>query len=329
RLGSDAAALAEARPRNISVLGYEGIAVETDGHGELTAGVLAALKEDGDLVADGIVTARELEAFATMHVLQHSNGQQFVRSYAQGENFPIASVPKRNKIVQAPATGEAVRGSTLATAPAAAEPTPAARRDFALLIGIDEYDHFKKLANPVDDVESIAKELREVYGFETEVLRNSSQKEVLEAMRALTKRQYGPQDQLLVFIAGHGEYVELGAGGEGYLIARDSIAQSDGGVNPLSHANVRQILQNVPVSHLLVLLDSCFSGTFDPAFSSGGARGDVYEDAPRAGLMLRNLKLKAKWWITSGGKEYVSDGVPKNHSPFARKLLESLRGYGG
>jgi hypothetical protein len=82
------------------------------------------------------------------------------------------------------------------------------------------------------------------------------------------------------------------------------------------------------VNHLMVALDSCFSGTFDPALSAYGSRADQYE-ANRADLMLRHMKLKAKLWITSGGKEYVSDGIPKHHSPFASKLLAALRGYGG
>ena len=33
--------------------------------------------------------------------------------------------------------------------------------------------------------------------------------------------------------------------------------------------------------------------------------------------------------MTSGGKEYVSDGIPGMHSPFSRKFLEALRSYGG
>jgi len=33
--------------------------------------------------------------------------------------------------------------------------------------------------------------------------------------------------------------------------------------------------------------------------------------------------------LTSGGKEYVSDGIPGKHSPFASKFIESLRSSGG
>lgn len=41
------------------------------------------------------------------------------------------------------------------------------------------------------------------------------------------------------------------------------------------------------------------------------------------------MKFKTRLYLTSGGKEYVPDGRPGMHSPFTRKILEALRGYGG
>ncbi|MFO0701106.1 MAG: hypothetical protein U0236_17930 [Nitrospira sp.] len=41
------------------------------------------------------------------------------------------------------------------------------------------------------------------------------------------------------------------------------------------------------------------------------------------------MKYKTRRYLTSGGTEYVPDGRPGAHSPFARKLLEALRSYGG
>ena len=43
----------------------------------------------------------------------------------------------------------------------------------------------------------------------------------------------------------------------------------------------------------------------------------------------RKKKYKTRLYLTSGGKEYVPDGRPGHHSPFARKFLEALRNYGG
>ena len=43
----------------------------------------------------------------------------------------------------------------------------------------------------------------------------------------------------------------------------------------------------------------------------------------------RKLRFKTRKYLTSGGKEYVPDGRPGRHSPFAAKILEALRNYGG
>ncbi|MBP6721260.1 MAG: hypothetical protein KA239_02995, partial [Bacteroidia bacterium] len=43
----------------------------------------------------------------------------------------------------------------------------------------------------------------------------------------------------------------------------------------------------------------------------------------------RKLQFKTRRYLTSGGKEYVPDGAPGSHSPYARKFLDALRNYGG
>jgi len=55
----------------------------------------------------------------------------------------------------------------------------------------------------------------------------------------------------------------------------------------------------------------------------------MYADISRPEFIARKLQYKTRLFLTSGGKEYVPDGRPGYHSPFARKLLEALRTYGG
>ncbi|MFN3841269.1 MAG: hypothetical protein ACK4RF_11245 [Cyclobacteriaceae bacterium] len=55
---------------------------------------------------------------------------------------------------------------------------------------------------------------------------------------------------------------------------------------------------------------------------------EAYEDTPTE-MVVRKLSQKTRKYLTSGGKEYVSDGIPGKHSPFASKFIESLRTYGG
>jgi hypothetical protein len=78
-------------------------------------------------------------------------------------------------------------------------------------------------------------------------------------------------------------------------------------------------------------MDACFGGTFDQAIAK---RGDddmdpAYSGKTAAEFIEKKLKFKSRIYLTSGGKEYVSDGRANKHSPFAYFFIESLRGYGG
>ena len=71
-----------------------------------------------------------------------------------------------------------------------------------------------------------------------------------------------------------------------------------------------------------------FGGTFDPIIAkSRGA--ESANELSQTEYLVRKLSYKTRKYITSGGKEYVSDGIPGKSSPFASKLLEALKSNGG
>ncbi len=200
------------------------------------------------------------------------------------------------------------------------------RKDYALLIGTDKYDNWSDLVNPIYDTETIEKELRDIYGFETERLENPEQEELLIKIKEYATKKYKPQDQLIIFIAGHGQFDETF--GEGYLVTRGSLSNDAAKTSYVAHSILRNIINNIPCEHILLVMDVCFSGTFDPVIAS--SRGeDIYENIADSELLVRKLSKKTRRYLTSGGKEYVSDGVPGKHSPFAQKFLEVLRTRGG
>jgi hypothetical protein len=86
-------------------------------------------------------------------------------------------------------------------------------------------------------------------------------------------------------------------------------------------------VNSIPCRHILLVLDVCFSGTFDSKVASRGQ--DPYEDLAPSTMLLQKMPLRTRRYLTSGGKVYVSDGRPGYHSPFARRFLEALRTYGG
>ncbi len=199
------------------------------------------------------------------------------------------------------------------------------RKDYALMFATDKYDHWNDLVNPIEDARTIADELRTKYGFEVELVLNAEQDQVFEKLREYNERRFKPQDQLLVFFAGHGTFDETF--GEGYVVAKNSLANDKAKTSYISHNRLRGIINNIPCEHILLTMDVCFGGTLDPVLARS-RNAQAYENSTTE-MVARKLSQRTRKYLTSGGKEYVSDGIPGKHSPFASKLIESLRGLGG
>jgi WD40 repeat protein len=197
--------------------------------------------------------------------------------------------------------------------------------NYALLFATNDYDQYPDLINPVNDARAIRKELKDHYGFECELVENPSMEQILSKLKEYAQKKYNPKDQLFIFFAGHGKYDEIFK--EGYLVMKESKLDDETRTTLLSHSNLRTIINNIPSEHIFLIMDVCFGGTFDPLIASRGA--DVYTNITKTEFIERKLALKTRLYLTSGGKEYVPDGRPGEHSPFARKFLEALRSYGG
>lgn len=208
-------------------------------------------------------------------------------------------------------------------------PIVASRNDYALLFATDDYDSWGDLTNPVNDARTIANELEEMYGFEVKLVENPTKKEVLSTLRTYAKKSYLEDDQLFIFFAGHGQFDPFF--NQGYLVTKDSDRLDEEKLTYLSHSNLREIINNIPCKHIFLTIDACFGGTFDPVIARSSSRGadDMYNELTNTEYIKRKLRFKTRKYLTSGGKEYVPDGRPGRHSPFASKLLEALRTYGG
>ncbi len=212
---------------------------------------------------------------------------------------------------------------------AGATPLASNRTDYALLFGTDEYDEWNNLFNPVKDAQTIAKELETNYGFKVDLVLNATTSEIMSKLREYAKKSYQANDQLFIFFAGHGQFDDVFT--EGYLVGKDSKINDPGKTSYISHSTLRTVINNIPSQHIFLTLDACFGGTFDPLVASSGSRGmdDMYSDITKSEFVERRLRWKTRRYVTSGGKQYVADGKPGGHSPFARKFLMALRDYGG
>lgn len=197
------------------------------------------------------------------------------------------------------------------------------RNDYALLFATDVYEHWDDLTNPVYDAETIAGELEDRYGFTVDIIKNASDQQVLTTLREYNQRNFRPQDQLFIFFAGHGQYDEVFK--EGYVVARNSLKNDPGKTSYVSYNRIRQIIDQIPSEHIFLVMDVCYGGTFDELVASRA----LYDDIDRNEFIVDKLSIKTRKYLTSGGKTYVPDGTPGNHSPFAKRFIEALRTNGG
>lgn len=211
------------------------------------------------------------------------------------------------------------------------------RQDYALLFGVNSYEHFDpwhKLNNPIPDAKAIANELENRYGFAVVVVSDPSRDDILTKINEYARKQYNNNDQLLIFFAGHGYYEERNNIGMGYLVASDTLPpEADRGKSSyISHGDLRERIENIGCEHIFLMVDACFSGAFDSRvdqFNRARGTNRIPDDVTKKQFIKQSLAYKTRWYLTSGGKEYVSDGHPNQHSPFTRQVLDALRSAGG
>jgi hypothetical protein len=194
-------------------------------------------------------------------------------------------------------------------AAAAETPPPAPGRRRALLVGNNRYiDPIPRLETPIGDVQAMAQVLRSGFGFEVTLLENAGKAEIVTALNRLA-RDTAPEDSALVVYAGHGYLVEETK--IGYWIPSDASAKS--AALWISNDDITRMLAAVRAHQVLLISDSCFSGSlareqkFQPGANPGGA--------PPARTVLV---------FSSGDEEPVSDEGRDGHSIFAWSLLGTL-----
>lgn len=199
---------------------------------------------------------------------------------------------------------------------------PGLGRYHALVIGNNEYKGgMQKLTAARNDAEEIAKILKKNYGFKTKLLLDADRYEIMSALNEL-REKLSEEDNLLIYFAGHG-IIEKTSGGEsrGYWLPVN--AEQSSNANWISNTAVTEIIETIPAKHVLIVADSCYSGTLS---SAPVAR--MLPDMP-IDAKLRHIavlaKARARIVIASGGLRPVIDHVGGNHSVFAQAFLETLR----
>ncbi len=180
----------------------------------------------------------------------------------------------------------------------------------ALVIGNDDYTHIRDLKTAAKDARAVGQLLERAYRFQVTYLINARRKEIIDELSRL-RRKLTRKDNLLIYFAGHG-WLDRDAG-RGYWLPVD--AERDSSANWISTGTISDFLKAMAAKHVIVVADSCYSGTLSRA---------VKLSLPTSEYLRRIAGKRARVALTSGGVEPVLDDGRRGHSVFAAALLEAL-----
>jgi uncharacterized caspase-like protein len=186
-------------------------------------------------------------------------------------------------------------------------------RYFALVIGINDYQHAPKLKTAVGDAQAVANVLRQQYGFETRVLTNATREEIIHAL-ADYRRTLDENSNLLIYYAGHGVYDK--DADKTYWLPADG--ETTDNSNWIMADEITTDIKVIPARHVLIISDSCYSGGITRSVDL------AFTPQERARYLEKMMAGKSRTLMSSGGLEPVSDEGGGGHSVFAAALLRGL-----
>ena len=283
----------------------------------------------------GLETDQQRREMAQARALQTTLGDKNIElARAQGENarLRIEVDAMQNALANLRRQLEMVDGTaTVALRSAGTQPPPKLRRrlpevDFgnyyALIIGNSSYREFPPLETPANDAQAIATVLERKYGFKTQVLIDADRYAILETLNTYRER-LTEQDNFLLYYAGHGTLDEQND--RGHWLPVD--ASPNNPANWISNVTITDYINTMSAKHVMVIADSCYSGTLTRGVrpSLEGGKSEELEIE----FYKKLAKITSRTALTSGGTQPVMDGGGGAHSIFANSLLESLNSNDG
>jgi hypothetical protein len=195
---------------------------------------------------------------------------------------------------------------------------------YFLGIGIDEYQEIGKLSTPVNDVQAIAACLKERYGFKKEDTRlllnqEASHDKILSALYEYEDPGFAQQnDSLVIYFAGHGRIDEYSQ--SYYWLGFDASDDLVSKKNWIGAPEIKGILRNIAIRHVLLISDTCFSGNLLEAHRNLEPERNILD----AKFIADASTYRSREVLTSGFLEEVADNFVSNHSKLAFFLLEAL-----
>lgn len=199
---------------------------------------------------------------------------------------------------------------------------PEYENSWALVIGINNYQHTSPLGYARNDAEVVAQSLTERFDFPPENVtllfdESATRGAIMSSFLSFAEDKVGPDDRVVVFFAGHG-YTRTGKRGEvGYLVPVDG---DPGDLSTLIRwDDLTRNAELVAAKHVLFVMDACYGGlAVSRTIPPGSMR-----------FLKDMLQRYARQVLTAGkANELVADaGGPRaGHSIFTGHFLDALDG---
>jgi hypothetical protein len=188
---------------------------------------------------------------------------------------------------------------------------------YALIVGINKYSgEWPQLQNAVNDAKGVEEVIREKYNFgyikalyDTDATRDN-----ILAQFELLMTNVKPNDNVLIYYSGHGEYNETM--GKGFWVPIDANSKSMS--KYISNEDIKSFLAGIKSKHTLLVTDACFSGDI----FRGKTMTIPYENSTK--YYQKMYTMSSRKALTSGGVEPVMDKGMEGHSIFTYYFLKAL-----
>ena len=168
-----------------------------------------------------------------------------------------------------------------------------------------------RLETPIADVSAIGKVLQERLGYEVTIVQNATKADMVRTLKSISE-QSTQDESVLIFYAGHG--YQMDESKAGFWLPADASATD--AKTWLSNNDIQRFLNRIDAKQIIVVSDSCFSGTLTKEQAL-----DAPQTAPREQLLTRRAVVS----LSSGGEEPVTDEGLGGHSIFAYHFLGEIQ----
>jgi hypothetical protein len=197
-------------------------------------------------------------------------------------------------------------------------------RYYAIVIGNQNYQSIESLETPKYDAARAARILADRYGFIVQILDDANDITMLKAINDLNAI-LKPDDNLLIYYAGHGARLQNGKNESGYWLPVNADAPPKD-TFWVPNEQITGHLGRLPAKRVLVVADSCYAGLLstDPSYLFLSDKVTYSKD-----YIKFKLPKRARLLLSSGGDKPVLDEGSGGNSVFARAFLDELESNQG